>query len=53
MTPRKSPRNVEPALRRARLLAARRFGIVSPVRKAILSGACDRGRIVREHLEVT
>jgi hypothetical protein len=49
--PRFTTRDVEPNLRRARLLAARKVGIVSPLRRGILSGHCDRGIIVRQWLE--
>lgn len=48
---RKTTRGVEPALRRARLLAARQFGVVSPARKGILNGEWDRGTIVRQWME--
>lgn len=37
-------------LRRARLLAARRFGVCSVPRRAILRGDWDRGDAVRQFL---
>lgn len=43
-------RNVPADLRRARLLAAREYGIGSIPRRAILRGDWDTGNKVRQHL---
>lgn len=43
-------RNVEPKLRRARLLAARTHPAWSIPRRAILAGYYDAGSKVRDHL---
>lgn len=44
-------RDVEPRLRRARLLAARGYPAASIPRRAILSGQWDAGSKVRDHLD--
>lgn len=45
-----STRNVEPMLRRARLLAARTHPFWAIPRRAILAGHYDGGSKVRDHL---
>ena len=42
-------RTLDPALRRARLLAARRYRPGTVPRHAILGGVWDNGNIVRQH----
>lgn len=43
-------RSLEPGLRRARLLAARRYPIRGIVRRAIIGGQWDGGEVVRQFL---
>lgn len=46
----KNTRDIEPRLRRARLLAARAYPCWAIPRRAILSGHWDAGSKVRDHL---
>ena len=46
----RTTRDIEPPLRRARLLAARAYPAWSIPRRAILSGHWDTGTKVRNHL---
>lgn len=48
--PRSWARDVEPPLRRARLLAARAAPVGGIVRRGILSGQYDGGELVLRHL---
>jgi hypothetical protein len=43
-------RSLDPAIRRARLLAARDYPAGSICRRAIISGQWDGGEVVRRHL---
>ena len=46
----RTTRDVEPRLRRARLLAARQYPFQAIPRRAILAGHYDAGTKVRDHL---
>lgn len=51
--PRPNLREIEPVLRRARLIAAREYLPGSAPRRGILGGQWDNGSVVRRHLKAS